>query len=117
MTVLKRAPPYTNEFDTVELRIGNVDMTGSRPVQFTENPLAGTYGSSNAVEVIFDVNPPMNGRYLTLQTLVVQWFSIDEIYAKRLLQPDTSTNPTGNNITFGAIHYKVTFMDGKSKPF
>ena len=85
MTVIKRAAPYTNQFESVELRIGNVDNTGSPLVQFSENPLAGTYGaSSSVIEVIFDVNPPVTGRYLTLQTIADQYLSIDEVYAKRL---------------------------------
>ena len=80
---MKRAAPYTYQFESVELRIGNIDKTGSLPVQFTENPLAGTFGArSSAVEVIFDINPPMSGRYLTLQTTADQFLSIDEIYAK-----------------------------------
>ena len=82
---MKRAAPYTGQFASVELRIGNVDKTGSAAVQFTENPLAGTYGaSSTEVEFIYEVNPPMNGQYLTLQTVVDQFLSIDEVYAKRL---------------------------------
>ena len=95
---MKRAGRYTNQFESVELRIGNVDKTGSAPVQFTENALAGYSGpSSSAVEVIFDVNPPISGRYLTLQTIANQSLSIDEVYAKRVLQPDSSTKPGGNH--------------------
>ena len=85
MTVMKRAAPYAYQFESVELRIGNVDKTGSAPVQFTENPLAGYSGpSSSVVEVIFDVNPPMSGRYITLQTTADQYFAIDEVYAIKI---------------------------------
>ena len=112
MTVRKRAAPFTKQFESVELRIGSVDKTDSPPVQFAENPMAGySAASSNVVEVIFDVNPPMIGRYLTLQTIADQYFAIDEVYAKR----PTSTQPTGNNSRIEVRICEVTFMGGKSK--
>ena len=86
MTVFKRPDEYWTQFGTVELRIGNVDMSGSGLVRFTENEWIANSGPvSDVVELVFALQPPVEGRFLTLQTLADQYMSFDEVFAKKLV--------------------------------
>ena len=77
---------YIEQFDSVELRIGNNDMTGSPLGPFTENQWIGYLGQSLTVQShTVSVEPQVSGRFLTLQTMVNQVMGIDEIYAKALV--------------------------------
>ena len=86
VTVFKRPDEYWTQFDTVELRIGNVDMAGSGLVRFIENECIANSGPvSDVVELVFTLQPPVEGRFLTLQTLADQYMSFVEIFAKKLI--------------------------------
>ena len=71
-----------NQFHFVEVRIGNTDMTGTGNTQMMENHVAGNSGAaSSPSEYVYVVEPPLDGRYLTLQNVEgVNYLSVDEIY-------------------------------------
>ena len=63
-------PDVVKRFAKVELRVGNADESDKDRSQFTENPLVSTYPDpSTELDAIFDIPTPVDGRYLTLQTL------------------------------------------------
>ena len=80
MRIVKRATGR-HQFQNVNVRIGNADETGSTSVEFSQNPIVGTFGlKTNDLEHIFDINPRANGRYMTLQNHISDVLSIDEVY-------------------------------------
>ena len=57
-------------FQQVELRIGDADETGKGLEQLSANPLVGYFGEMvNNPLATFEVAPPADGKYLTLQKL------------------------------------------------
>ena len=84
--VLRRAHGFHEEFDDVEMRIGNVDKTGSGMTQFTDNQWVG-YSTPfvSDLNYVLAVEPAVEGRYLTFQIMVDQVLGIDEVYAKALI--------------------------------
>ena len=74
----RRAGTY--DFQQVELRIGNTDKTGAGLVQFTDNTfVAKSPGPSNERDYSYHV-PLLSGRYLVLQCVKANAFSIDEVW-------------------------------------
>ena len=71
----------THQFKDINLRIGNVDEEGSTSAEFSQNPVVGTFGAATTVmEHTFVLDPPVSGRYLTLQNFIPLVTSIDEVY-------------------------------------
>ena len=73
-------------FHHVELRIGNVDMSGSSEgVHFGNgNPLVGFYDGPDVVNSsTYKLEPAVSGQYLTLQTIQHDHLLIDEIQVFR----------------------------------
>ena len=85
VTILKRVG-VTGHFQSVELRMGTADESGSGLTQLTGNALVGTFGDQTAdVEHSFLIEPVASGQYLTLQTTAVVFLSFDEIYVFQMI--------------------------------
>ena len=80
MNVFKRTIT-TTAFQSVELRIGNVDKSALGKVHFgNDNPLVGFYqGPEATLEHSFNLIAQASGRYLTLQTIISEHLMIDEV--------------------------------------
>ena len=71
---------FATRFKTVELRIGNTDYAGSGYVPLVGNMLAGYFqGPDSNMTTCYDVAPPANGRYISIQALQRTQFDVDEI--------------------------------------
>ena len=69
----------TQNFKTINLRIGNADEEGSTSTEFSQNPVVGTFGNATTeMEHMFVLDPPVSGRYLTLQNFIPLVTSIDD---------------------------------------
>ena len=72
-------PIYFNQFQDIELRIGDADATGAGAEPLTNGKAVGHAEFSNEGEHDFIVDPPSDGRLLTLQNMGNASFSLDEI--------------------------------------
>ena len=68
-------------FKQIELRIGNRDSTGKPAEPLTENPLVVTLGDTNPNDAthIFELAPPVGGKFLTLQIMHLEHLEVDEV--------------------------------------
>ena len=82
MQVLKAFNGHKPLFTNFEMRIGNVDKSQSKVVKFwDENKLVACRDGirSNEILEVFNMEEPISGRYLTLQTYNAVWMIMDEI--------------------------------------
>ena len=76
-----KIPRVYTQFWGVELRIGNTNKSGSPREQFTENRLIGFSGPHAYTSYHqFDAIPKAEGRFLTLQTLALEYLAVAEIF-------------------------------------
>ena len=79
--VVKRDRFY-GSFEKIELRIGFMDISASGQVELAgENLFVGCSGSPNINrDHYFNLEQPVSGRYLTIQTRAAKYLAMDEIY-------------------------------------
>ena len=78
--MLKRSG-FVFRFKTVELRIGNTDHAGSGYVPLDGNPLVGYFqGPDSNLTTSYYLDPPVAGRFVSIQAIQTTQFDIDEIF-------------------------------------
>ena len=71
----------------IEVRIGNVDFTGTGQIPLDGNPLCDSLGNGNNDRTHFFLcAPSLHGRYLTVQKLAVDWFETHELFFCKLMK-------------------------------
>ena len=86
VSVLKRVQPHHTNFDSVEIRLGHVNKAGTGLSHLGEdNPLIGYHeGATTTMDFVLNLEPGVDGRYLTFQTMVAQLLGFDEVHAKAM---------------------------------
>ena len=77
---------YEHRIRQAEVRIGNTETATSHGLnRITSNELCDEYATySHSLWAVFTCFVPLTGRYLTLQTMVTDFVTIDEIHVNRL---------------------------------
>ena len=82
--MVRKGGPDQAYFKSMELRIGNTDISGSSQVRFgEENPLVGCQPLGGGITTswvhTFNLAEAVAGRYLTLQPVSGTYLMVDEI--------------------------------------
>ena len=77
---------FHSELQHIEIRIGSVDQTGRGNEHLNENPLCFSFGPGNYDRMAYiDCATPLDGRFMTLQKNMSQYFELDDILICELL--------------------------------